>query len=225
MLGNETDTVEGVKKSMEPKQGKEREITPELLQQFQKEIASVDASLVTEKVSGAAAHVAMPAKDTITAILTEALNKGVMPKNALHLGDETMEAIYGQGYNLYNQGRYKEASYIFRLLMLLDYMTPKYILGLAASLHRMKDYKAAANVYLLCGTLDGGNPLPHYHAADCYIQLNLPIMAIFSLDLAITAAGTQPQYAVIRERALLMRDTLDKQVRGEKKGEEKPSTK
>ena len=144
-----------------------------------------------------------------------------MPKQALHLNDETMEAIYGQGYNLYNQGRYKEASYIFRLLMLLDYMTPKYVLGLAASLHRMKEYMTAANIYLLCGTLDATNPLPHYHAADCYMQQNLPVLAVFSLDLAISAAGDQPQYSIIKERATLMRDALDKQLKEEAKGEQK----
>lgn len=212
---------------MEPEQegqepGESEEISEELLKQFEKEVEGIDTGSVAEKINQATGLAAMPAKETITALLTQAMNKGVMPKHALHLGDETMEAIYGQGYNLYNQGRYKEASYIFRLLMLLDYVTPKYILGLAACLHRMKDYNTAANVYLLCGTLDTGNPLPHYHAADCYLQLNLPVMAVFSLDLAITAAGTQPQYAIIKERATLMRQTLDKQLKAEKKGEGKP---
>ena len=135
-----------------------------------------------------------------------------------------MEAMYAQGYNLYNQGKYKEASYVFRLLMLLDYLTPKYVLGLAACLHRLKDYKSAANIYLLCGTLDAHNPLPHYHAADCYIQLGLTPLAIFSLDMAQTAAGDQPQYSVIKERAKLMRETLHKEMVGkgsEKEGEAK----
>ncbi len=214
---------------MEPEQGREEQpategISDELLKQFEKEIENIDTGKVAEKINEATGLAAMPAKETITALLTEAMNKGVMPKHALHLGDEAMEAIYGQGYNLYNQGRYKEASYIFRLLMLLDYMTPKYALGLAASLHRLKDYNTAANVYLLCGTLDTSNPLPHYHAADCYLQLQLPVMAVFSLDLAISAAGDQPQYAIIKERAMLMRDTLDKQLKAEQKGEEKPGT-
>ena len=192
---------------------KETEISDELLMQFEKEVQEADTSGISEKVQGLTSLAATPAKETITAILSEALNKGVMPKNALNLTDDTMEAIYGQGYNLYNQGKYKEASYVFRLLMLLDYLTPKYALGLAACLHRMKDYKNAVNAYLLCGALDSKNPLPHYHSADCFIQLDAPPMAIFSLDLAIAAAGDQPQYSVIKERAVLMRDTLEKQVK------------
>jgi type III secretion system low calcium response chaperone LcrH/SycD len=178
-----------------------------------------------EKVEKLTALAGAPTKDTVAALLSEAANKGVMPKHALQLGDDTMEAIYSQGYNLYNQGRYKEASYIFRLLMLLDYMTPKYILGLAACLHRMKDYKSAANIYLLCGTIDSTNPLPHYHAADCYIQLGVPMLAIFSLRLAISAAADQPQYAVVKERAILMRDALNKQVMSETAPQQKEEQK
>lgn len=208
---------------MEPEdQGKKgNEIPVDLIKKFEEELKNVNTAAVSKKVGEATSLAATPAKDTITALLTQAMNKGIMPKQALHLGDETMEAIYGQGYNLYNQGRYKEASYIFRLLMLMDYMTPKYILGLAASLHRMKEYATAANVYLLCGTLDSTNPLPHYHAADCYMQLNLPVMAVFSLELAISAAASQPQYSIIKERATLMRNTLDKQLKAEQKEEKK----
>lgn len=153
-----------------------------------------------------------PAKETVKTILYEAINKGLLPRHALRLEDDTMEAIYSQAYNLYNQGKYKEASYVFRMLMMLDYVTPKYILGLAACLHRMKDYKNAANIYMLCSTLDATNPLPHYHSADCYLQLGFPAMAAFSLGMAIATAKDQPQYAVIKERARLMKETLDAQV-------------
>jgi type III secretion system low calcium response chaperone LcrH/SycD len=185
----------------------------EQLEKFQKEYTDMTAVRVGEKVSSLTSLAKGPATDTILALLSEATDKGMMPKHALQLGDDTMEAIYSQGYNLYNQGRYQEASYIFRLLMLLDYMTTKYILGLGACMHRMKNYKDAANIYLLCSTLDTTNPLPHFHAADCYIQLDVPTLAIFSLGLAITAAGDQPQYAIVKERASLMREALDKQLK------------
>lgn len=196
---------------MSPEQEKLRED----LKRQDSEFAAQATQESMEKVERLTAIASAPTKETLAALLTEAANKGIMPRHALQLGDDTMEAIYSQGYNLYNQGRYKEASYIFRLLMLLDYMTPKYILGLAACLHRMKDYKSAANIYQLCGVIDPKNPLPHYHAADCYIQLGVPILAIFSLNMAIVSAGDQPQYAVVKERATLMKDALHKQVHEE----------
>jgi len=189
------------------------ELTKEMIDELNKDFEKSDPMVVAEKLTSLSGVAGGSAKETIAALLTEAINKGVMPKHALKLGDDTMEAIYGQAYNLYNQGRYKEASFIFRLLMLLDYLTPKYILGLAACLHRQKDYKNAANIYLMCGTLDTKNPLPHYHAADCYMQLNLPGMALFSLGLAIKSAGEQPQYSVIKERSTLMKEALQKQFK------------
>ncbi len=162
------------------------------------------------------------AEEALKVMMEAVLKKGVMPKQALKLGDDTMEAIYTQGYNLYNQGRYKEASYIFRLLTLLDFTTPKYILGMAASLHRLKDYKTAANLYMMCAALEPNNPLPHFHSADCYLQMDAIEIALLSLTMAITAAGEQPQYAMVKERALLLRSGLEKkaQARAEGKFEE-----
>lgn len=145
-------------------------------------------------------------------ILEQALKKGIMPKTALKLSDDTMEAIYTQAYTLYNQGKFRDASYVFRLLMLLDFTTPKYVLGLAACAHRVKDYTNAANLYYLCAALDPSNPMPHFHAADCYMQLGAIGIASYSLGLAIETAGMQPQYEIIKERATLMRDALDKQI-------------
>jgi len=152
------------------------------------------------------------ASSTLKQLLGNALKKGVMPKTALQINDETMEAIYTQGYNLYGQGKFKDASFVFRLLMLLDFTTPKYVLGLAACAHRLKDFPNAANLYLLCAALDPKNPLPHFHAADCYLQMQQPIMASFSLNMAVGAAGEQKQYTLVKERAALMKKTLDEQI-------------
>lgn len=152
------------------------------------------------------------AETAVKQIMEVALKKGIMPKQALQISDDTMEAIYTQAYTLYNQAKYRDASYIFRLLMLLDFTTPKYVLGLAACAHRMQEYTNAANLYFLCAALDPTNPLPHFHATDCYIQLKAIAIAAYSLQLAIEAAGVQPQFESIKKRAELMKEALDKQL-------------
>lgn len=152
------------------------------------------------------------AETAVKQIMEVALKKGIMPKQALQISDDTMEAIYTQAYTLYNQAKYRDSSFIFRLLMLLDFTTPKYVLGLAACAHRMQDYTNAANLYFLCAALDPDNPLPHFHATDCYIALNALATASYSLQLAIEVAGQQPQYESIKERATLMKEALDKQI-------------
>lgn len=152
------------------------------------------------------------AETAVKQIMEAALKKGIMPKQALQISDDTMEAIYTQAYTLYNQSKYRDASYVFRLLMLLDFTTPKYVLGLAACAHRLSDFTNAANLYFLCAALDPTNPIPHFHSTDCYIQLGATAIASYSLQLAIEAAGDQPQYQTIKQRAELMKEALDKQI-------------
>ncbi len=152
------------------------------------------------------------AETAVKQIMEVSLKKGIMPKQALQISDDTMEAIYTQAYTLYNQGKFREASFIFRLLMLLDFTTPKYILGLAACAHRLKDFTNAANLYFLCAALDPRNPLPHFHSTDCYVQLGAIAIAAYSLQLAIETAGEQPQYESIKQRAEIMKEALDKQL-------------
>ncbi|MBS0635891.1 MAG: SycD/LcrH family type III secretion system chaperone [Verrucomicrobia bacterium] len=152
------------------------------------------------------------AENAVKQIMEAALKKGIMPKQALQISDDTMEAIYTQAYTLYNQSKYRDASYIFRLLMLLDFTTPKYVLGLAACAHRVQDFTNAANLYFLCAALDPDNPIPHFHSTDCYLQLGAKAIASYSLQLAIEAAGDQPQYQTIKQRAELMKEALDKQL-------------
>jgi hypothetical protein len=53
--------------------------------------------------------------------------------------------------------------------------------------------------------------MTHYHAADCYLQMNAFEMATLSLTMAIDAAGDQPQYAVIKQRATLMKASIQLQ--------------
>mgnify|MGYP003392846221 CR=1 FL=1 len=182
------------------------------------ELNSLDASNMNiDKIGDALQRVnfsaGKQAEKALKDLLEQALQKGLMPKEALRINDDTMEAIYTQAYNLYNQGKYKEASYIFRMLMILDMTTPKFTLGLAACLHRMKDYVNAANLYLLCASLDPKNPMPHYHAADCYLQMNTIHLAIVSLKMAIDAAGDQPQFSVVKERAALLKSSLEVQAK------------
>ncbi len=152
------------------------------------------------------------AETAVKQIMEVALKKGIMPKQALQISDDTMEAIYTQAYTLYNQSKYRDASYIFRLLMLLDFTTPKYVLGLAACAHRLQDFTNAANLYFLCAALEPTNPMPHFHATDCYMQLGANEIASYSLQLAIETAGDQPQYQAIKQRAELMKEALDKQL-------------
>ncbi|MFQ5730250.1 MAG: SycD/LcrH family type III secretion system chaperone [Waddliaceae bacterium] len=161
---------------------------------------------------------------------TEALFNKLAPRNIVGLTDFQVEGMYGQAYRLYNNGKYKDAMEMFRLLTMVDANEPKYFMGMAASLHMMKQYKGAVSVYMLCGTLDPLNPVPHYHAADCYIKMKDPFSAIISLEMAVKRAGDKPEFQAIKERSEAMIKAQKKQLnkqpttdkREEKKKRKKP---
>ncbi|MBS0634480.1 MAG: SycD/LcrH family type III secretion system chaperone [Verrucomicrobia bacterium] len=134
----------------------------------------------------------------------KAVKQGIMPKQMLNMNDETLEGLYTQAYILYNQGKYQDASFIFVILVLLDPNQQKYQLGSAACLHRMGKYEKAAQIYLICSALDQSNPLPHFHAADCYIKINALPLAEMCLNNTIECCGQKKEYEVVKERALLM---------------------
>jgi type III secretion system low calcium response chaperone LcrH/SycD len=163
--------------------------------------------------------VASQLRETVT-MMYEAIKKGIVPKKMLNLEDETLEGIYTQAYLFYNQGKYRDAAYLFCILMMLDPNQPKFMLGSGACLHRLEKYEKAAQIYILCSTQDQANPLPHFHAADCYIKLKALPLAEMCLKNAIQCCGDKKEYALIKERAQLMLEAageelevLEKQLR------------
>lgn len=142
-------------------------------------------------------------KETMSLAL-EAMKKGAMPKDVLGIKPETIEYFYAQAYRMYNQGKYKEALYLFQMLVVMDATRPRHILGSAACLHRMGKYEAAAKLYTMASPLDPANPLPYFHAADCFIKLGVHILAEYNLKKCLEACGENPQFALIKDRATLM---------------------
>ncbi len=147
----------------------------------------------------------------------EILQKQVMPKNTLGMSDSTLEGLYGQAFRLYNSGKYKDASHLFRLLIMMDSTEPRYTHGLAACLHMMKDYKSAVHLYTLCCVFEPKNPVPHYHASDCYLQIGDKVSAMVSLEMAIKRAGEKEEFQTLKDRAKMTLKSLEKEMKLKKK--------
>lgn len=138
--------------------------------------------------------------------------QGMSPKEAMGVSNSYLENVYAQAYRLYNTGKYTEAAHLFRILIMFNAMEPKYMLGLAACFHMLKEYENAIQTYTMCSLLDAQSPIPHYHASDCFIQAKEYLSAMLSLELAIERAGSKVEYAKLKERALLSLESLRKQV-------------
>ncbi len=160
----------------------------------------------------------------ITELSSKMVKQGMSPKDAMGISDSYLENVYAQAYRLYNTGKYTEATHLFRILIMLNAMEPKYMLGLAACFHMMKEYTNAIQTYTMCIALDPQSPVPHYHSSDCFIQMKDYLSAMICLELAIERAGDKPEYAKMKERAQLSLESLKKQVNSSPEGAEKPTT-
>ena len=150
-------------------------------------------------------------KKSFTDLIDKILTKGMLPKDAMGLNNQVLEGIYAQAYRLYNTGKYGEAIHLFRMLILLNSKESKYALGLAACFHMLKEYQNAAQTYIMCSVLDPHSPIPYYHSSDCFIQMKDEISAMLCLELAIQKAQDKPEFAKLRERALLSLESIQKQ--------------
>ncbi|MEX1012459.1 MAG: SycD/LcrH family type III secretion system chaperone [Waddliaceae bacterium] len=159
-------------------------------------------------------------KKDLDRVSREVLEKQLLPKNALGMNDSTIEGLYGQAFRLYNSGKYKDASHLFRLLIMLDSTEPRYTHGLAACFHMMKDYKNAVHLYTLCSVFEPKNPVPHYHASDCYMQIGDKVSAMVSLEMAIKRAGDKAEFKTLKDRAQMTLKSLEKELKLKKKKRE-----
>lgn len=140
----------------------------------------------------------------------QVLAQQAIPKKIVGMSDAMVEGLYSQAYRLYNTGKYKDATQLFRLLIMMDSTEPKFVMGMAACFHMMKEYTNAVSMYALCGVIDPENPVPHYHSSDCYIQMKDNISAIISLEMAIKRAGDKPEFKALADKALITIESLKK---------------
>lgn len=138
--------------------------------------------------------------------------QGMSPKEAMGVSNSYLEGVYAQAYRLYNTGKYAEAVHLFRMLVMLNAMEPKYMMGLAACFHMLKDFSNAIQNYTIASVLDPGNPIPHYHCSDCSIQMKEYLSAMLYLELTLERCGEKPEFAKMKERAQLSLESLKKQT-------------
>ncbi len=143
--------------------------------------------------------------------------QAVKPKDLLRMNQTMVEGIYGQAYRLYNTGKYQEAMHIFRYLIMLDSTEPKYLMGLAACFHMIKEFDNATELYALCSALDPKNPIPYYHATDCYMQMKDYTSALLASQTALNRAKKYEEFATIASRLEQTQQTIKRLLEESKK--------
>lgn len=144
------------------------------------------------------------------------ITEGKTPKEAMGLSDDYVEGMYSFAYRLYTMGKYDQALQLFRLMVMLNPMDPRFLLGLAACFHMLKNYEDASSSYMLCSILNPSDPIPYYHVSDCFIQLENYSMAYDSLNLCIANAKGKADYDQIKNRAEVSLEVLKQTFNPEK---------
>lgn len=168
-----------------------------------------------QALMGVAREDAPKVQNGLSAFADNVMNKGLMPKDALGISDGDSEHMYAQAYQLYNMGKYRDARNVFATLMILAPTESKYLFGHAASSHMLKEYVPAAKVYVQQALIDTKNPIPYYHAADCYLQLGDQMSALVALKLVVKRSGSLAEYSMIKERAELTIKSLQNKEKAE----------
>lgn len=141
----------------------------------------------------------------------------VLPKDALNISDKTLEQLYAHGYNLYNLGKYEDAKKMFGSLIMANVTEPRYLFGLAACDHMLKNFDTAASQYVKCSMLDVKSPIPFYHASDCFLELEDIQSAMITLHMTVKRCGEKSEFSTMKERASMTLENLKKQVKEGKK--------
>ena len=143
-------------------------------------------------------------------VLRKVVLEGMVPKDAMQLDDRVMNLCYSYAYNLFNTGKFEEANQTFRILQALDPRSPRYMMGLAACYHKQNEFEKAAEVYFATSLIDLTSPIPFYHMADCYMQMDDPYDAYIALTAATKRCGKDPIYAKLKAKCYAMMTGLRK---------------
>ena len=155
-------------------------------------------------------------------MMWQSMKKGGKPTDMLDISEDTVEYFYAQAYQFYNQGKYKEALYLFQMLTMLEPGVSRHGLGSAACLHRMGKYEAAGQLYIISQPMDPENPLPFFHASDCYIKLKVYELAEFNLQKCLDLCKDKEEFKLVKERSSMMLEACLAQIaRDDKELEEK----
>jgi len=93
--------------------------------------------------------------------------------------------FYASAFGLYEKGDYRGAGHLFTQLVLTDPYSEHYWQGLASAKQMARDYLAAVHAWSMVALLREGDPLPHFHAAECFLSLDEKQEALKALDAAL----------------------------------------
>lgn len=148
----------------------------------------------------------------VAKVLLKSATQTLEPKDVLNISEKDIARLYSFGYSLYNQGLYKDACEIFKVLLMIDYSEAEFMFCLASCYHRLKDYNTAAGLYIAYHQFENNDPLALFYAYDCFMNLNAREAAAGSLAVVVKMTENKDEYKSLYNKAKMLLDKLEKEL-------------
>ncbi|MFS8563006.1 MAG: tetratricopeptide repeat protein [Rhabdochlamydiaceae bacterium] len=106
------------------------------------------------------------------------------PANIHALSEEEKEGLYAFAFDAYTCGNYEEGVKVFKHLIAVASLTPKYWKGLASCLQQSGNLEEAISSWAMVVLLDENDAMAHFHAAQCLTAIGNKEDALKAIILA-----------------------------------------
>ena len=109
---------------------------------------------------------------TTESFLVDLLEKNDSLDSLKTWNEKEQQLLYAAAFSLYQQQNYKAALPLFTQLCLSNPFEMDFWKGLASSLQMLLKWKESLHAWGLAALLKDSDPLPHFHAAECFFSLD-----------------------------------------------------
>lgn len=132
-------------------------------------------------------------------LIQEQIRAGKTFQEIIGYTSDQMVEFYEGAYNLFHLQEYEKSADAFVFLTTLNPYVHNYWLGLGMSEQLNEHHHAALLAYSMAILTDTNTPIPHYHSAKCYIEIDEKDNAIRSLETAKTLSSISPKYDNLKD--------------------------
>lgn len=128
--------------------------------------------------------------------------------------EEDVSLLYSLGYGLYEKCDYKNARTVFQRLVFARPYEIKYWTGLGAAQQMVKDFDDALTSWAMVSLLNDKDPLPHFHAAECYLSLKQFDEASKALSCSKERINNKqfPEHRLIEQKVKALEEAWDSAI-------------
>ena len=126
--------------------------------------------------------------------------------------DDEIEAVYNVAYNFYQQHQYEKAEKLFAFLALHEHIDSRFSLGLGGCYQLMGKYNQAITAYSCAALVDATNPMPAFHACECYMALGdweNARKAVIAIETICEAVADETDHGELLKKIVAMSEAIE----------------